>query len=157
MITGIDESKTLSKHTLCECNCKFDKTKCNSNQWWNNDKCRFECKKHHICEKDYVWNHTKCNCENGKYLASIMDDSTIIFDEVRESYDEEIKTVPINFNKKSNLQNTKFQYFTCLFINYHCIIAVSIYYYLIKHPRKYLLPFHNTNNKLNKFCIDSIN
>ena len=58
MITGIDESKTLSKHTLCECKCKVDKTKCNSNQWWNNDKCRFECKKHHICEKDYVWNHT---------------------------------------------------------------------------------------------------
>ena len=85
MITGIDESKTLSKHTLCECKCKFDKTKCNSNQWWNNDKCRFECKKHHICEKDYVWNHTKCNCENGKYLASIMDDSTIICDEVIKS------------------------------------------------------------------------
>ena len=114
------------------------------------------CKKIHICEKDFLEPAT-CNCENGKYLASIMDDSTIIFDEVRESYDEEIKTVPINFNKKSNLQNTKFQYFTCLFINYHCIIAVSIYYYLIKHPRKYLLPFHNTNNKLNKFCIDSIN
>ena len=27
--------------------------------------------------------------ENGKYLASIMDDSTIISDEVIESYDEE--------------------------------------------------------------------
>ena len=114
-------------------------------------------KKHHICEKDYVSNPATCNCENGKYLASIMDDSTIIFDEVRESYDEEIKTVPKNFNKKCNLQNTKFQYFTCFFINYHCIIAVSIYYYLTKHPRRHLLPFHNTNNKLNKFCIDSIN
>ena len=27
----------------------------------------------------------------GKYLASIMDDSAIICEEVRESYDEEIK------------------------------------------------------------------
>ena len=27
---------------------------CNSNQWWNNDKCRCECKKHHICEKDVI-------------------------------------------------------------------------------------------------------
>ena len=50
MITGINESKTLTKHISCECKCKFDVTKCKSNQWWNNDKCRCECKKH-ICEK----------------------------------------------------------------------------------------------------------
>ena len=41
-ITGINESKTLTKHISCECNCKFDRTKCNSNQWWNNDKCQCE-------------------------------------------------------------------------------------------------------------------
>ena len=28
--------------------------------------------------KKYVWNPATCNCENGKYLASVMDDSTII-------------------------------------------------------------------------------
>ena len=42
-------------------------------------------------KNDYVSNPTICNCENGKYLASIMDDSTIICDEVIESFDEEIK------------------------------------------------------------------
>ena len=31
MITGINESKTLTKHISCECNCKFDGRKCNSN------------------------------------------------------------------------------------------------------------------------------
>ena len=36
MITGINESKTLTKHVSCECKCKFDETKCKSNQWWNN-------------------------------------------------------------------------------------------------------------------------
>ena len=41
-----------------------------------------ECKKRHVCEKDYIWNPDTCNCENGKYLASIMDDSEIICDEV---------------------------------------------------------------------------
>ena len=56
MITGINESKTLTKHISCEFKCKFDGTKCNSNQRWNNDKCRCECKKHPICERDYVWN-----------------------------------------------------------------------------------------------------
>ena len=39
MIIGINESKTLTKHISCESKCKFDGIKCNSNQWWNNDKC----------------------------------------------------------------------------------------------------------------------
>ena len=39
MITGINESKTLTKRISCECKCKFDGTKCESNQWWNNNKC----------------------------------------------------------------------------------------------------------------------
>ena len=44
MITGINKSKTLTKHTPCECKCKFDGGKCNSDQWWNNNKCQCECK-----------------------------------------------------------------------------------------------------------------
>ena len=43
-ITGINELKTLAKHIPFKCKCKFDGRKCNSNQWWNNDKCRCECK-----------------------------------------------------------------------------------------------------------------
>ena len=39
MITGINESKTLTKHVSCQCKCKFDRRKCNSKQWWNNSKC----------------------------------------------------------------------------------------------------------------------
>ena len=39
MITGINESKSLTKHISCDCKCKFDRTKCKLNQWWNNDKC----------------------------------------------------------------------------------------------------------------------
>ena len=56
MIRGINESKTLTKDISCECKCRFDETKCNSNQLWNNNKCRFECKKIDGCKKDYVWN-----------------------------------------------------------------------------------------------------
>ena len=40
MITGINELKTLRKHISCECKCRFDARKCNSDQWWNNDKCQ---------------------------------------------------------------------------------------------------------------------
>ena len=41
------------------------------------------------------WNPATCGCKNGKYLASIMNDSAIACDEVTESYDEQTKT----FNK----------------------------------------------------------
>ena len=44
MITGVNESKTSAKHISCKCKCKFDGRKFNSNQKWNNDKCRCECK-----------------------------------------------------------------------------------------------------------------
>ena len=86
----------------------------NSAHWWNNDKCRCECKKRHVCEK----NPARFGCEHGKYLASIMEDSTITCNEIIESYDEETKTIPTNFNEKK----PKFLYFTCIFINYYSVI-----------------------------------
>ena len=81
--------------------------KCNSNQWWNNDKCRCECKICHACEKDYIWNPSTCSCENGKYLARIMDDLAITCDEI--IYVKETKTIPKDITCK------------------------TIYYYLIKY------------------------
>ena len=86
MITGINESKTLTKHISFQCKCKFDGRKCNLDQWWNNDKSRCECNKRLVCEKNYVWNPSTCNCKDGKYAASIMDDWTITGDEIIESY-----------------------------------------------------------------------
>ena len=32
MNTGLNESKTLAKHLSCECKCRFDGRKCNSDQ-----------------------------------------------------------------------------------------------------------------------------
>ena len=46
--------------------------------------CLCECKKCHACEKDCIWNPGTCSCQNGKYLASIMDDSAITCDEIIE-------------------------------------------------------------------------
>ena len=40
MITEINESETLAKHISCKCKCRYDERKCNSDQWWNNNKCR---------------------------------------------------------------------------------------------------------------------
>ena len=101
MITGINESKTITKHMSCQCKCKFDGRKCKSSQWSNNNyKCQCECKKILVCEKEYVWNPSTYICEERKYLASIMDDSAIICDEVIKSYNEGIKAIPTNFDEK---------------------------------------------------------
>ena len=133
MITGINESKTLTKHISCQCKCKFDGTKCKSNKWWNNDKYRCECKKHHICEKDYVWNPVTCNCENGKYLASIKDDSVNTCTEVIKSYDEEIKTSPTNFDEKNITCKTQSSYILLTFYISRYYIIDSCQYILLSN------------------------
>ena len=38
-----------------------------------------------ILEKYYIWNPATCSCENGKYLASIRDDSVITCAEIIDS------------------------------------------------------------------------
>ena len=85
MITRINESKKLTKPISYKCECKFDDKykKC------NNDKCWFERKKTPCVQKNYIWNPATYSCENGKYVASIIDDSVVICDETIE----ETKTV----------------------------------------------------------------
>ena len=39
MITRINESKKLTKHISCKCKIRLDGRNCDSDQWWNNDKC----------------------------------------------------------------------------------------------------------------------
>ena len=76
MITGINESKTLTKHISYKCICKFDSRKCNSNQKGNNDKCQCEHKnltEHHVCVKKVTfWNPVTCTSETGKYLTVLL-------------------------------------------------------------------------------------
>ena len=36
----------------------------------------------YVKKKNYIWNPTTCSCENGKYLASIIDNSVITCDEI---------------------------------------------------------------------------
>ena len=110
MIRGIKETKKITKHISCECKYKFDVRKCNSNQKWNNDKCRCECKnprKHHVCRKKFFFNPATCSCINSKYLASIIDNSVIMCDEIIE----ETKTATTNFNKKMESLKPKISIF----------------------------------------------
>ena len=132
MITGINESKTLTKHISCECKCKFDG-------------------KNHICEKNYIWNPATCSCENDKYLASIIDDSLITHDEMidanaeAKSYDEETKTIPKNI-----IYQTKSFYILLAFllIAIALWIAVTIYCYLIKYKAKQKSTYYHFTSQM---------
>ena len=85
--------KILAKDILCEYECKFDEMKCNSNQWWNNDKCECGLKIIIYLKKDYIWNPSTCICENEKYSARIMENPVILCDEIIDT--AETKIIPI--------------------------------------------------------------
>ena len=92
----------------------------------NNDKCRCECKtlkEHYVCKKGCICNPAANSCKNGKYLASIIDNSVLKCDETIETR----KTAPT----KSTLT---FFYILLAFllITKALLIAVSIYCYQIK-------------------------
>ena len=128
-------SKTLAKQLSYKCKCKFDGRKCNSDQWWNNNIYRCECKKRHVCENDYIWNPAKCSCKIGKNLASIMDNSVITCEEIMESCKEETKTILTNFNEnKSTCKKQNFYLLLAfLLITIALLAAVSIYCYSRKY------------------------
>ena len=56
-----------------------------------------------MCEKHFIWNPATYTCKNGKYLANIIDDSVITFDEIME----ETQTIPANFNQRKATCKTK--------------------------------------------------
>ena len=67
-----------------------------------------------------------------------MDDSVIMWGEVINSYDDETKTIPKNFNEKKATCETQNFYILLAFlsITIALLIAVSIYCYLIKYWAK---------------------
>ena len=77
-------------------------TKCNSDQWSNNDKYRCEYKICHACAKDYIWNPSTCSCENWKYLASITACSAVMCGQIIDVEPES------NDKGKSSDEGTKF-------------------------------------------------
>ena len=168
MIAEVNKSKILIKYISCEYQCRFDGRKCNSDQRWVNDKCWCKCKKCYVYEKD-VWDPATCYCQNGKYLASTMDDSWIIGDEViyadkdveaksndeSKSNEEAKSNDETNFNKKKATCKTQKFYISLAFllITIALLRGVSIYCYLTKYRPKQeqLLPFHDLNNELRDF------
>ena len=55
IITEKCESKILIKDIWFKFNCRFDWKKHNSDQWWNNSKCWYECKKNVMYAKKIIF------------------------------------------------------------------------------------------------------
>ena len=68
--------------------------------------------------KRLIWNPVTCSCENGKYLASVIEDSVITSDEILE----ETETVATNFNLKNAICETKKFYISLAFL----LITISL-------------------------------
>ena len=88
--------------------------------------------------KKYIWNAATCNCENGKNLASTMDNSAIMCDKIIESYNEETETISTIFNEKKatcKMQSLNIL-LAFLLITIALLIAVSIYCYFVKYQAK---------------------
>ena len=70
LMSRINETRQIIWHKTCKCVCRLSSAICNSNQVWNKDKCRRECKEDlidkGICEKGYIWNPSTCECECDK-------------------------------------------------------------------------------------------
>ena len=145
MITGIKESKTLIKHISAIVDVKLmeeNLIQINGGKMIN---ANVSVKKVYVYEKDYIWNPAACNFEIGKYLASIMDYSVIVYDEIIYAGEK-------NFNEKHLTCKTQNFYILLAFllITIKLLIAFSIYCYLIKYRTKHFLPFrdisrHNIN------------
>ena len=103
-----------------------------------------------VIKTSYMWKKHVCNpiaciCENGKYLASTMDDSMIMCDEI--IYAEET-----NFNEKYIIceKQNFYIFLVFLLIPIALLIAINVYWSLIKYwaKQKHLLSFHDTKLKL---------
>ena len=65
--------------------------------------------------KNYAWNPATCSCGNGKYLASIMDGSAMMCDEVNT-----LKKILIK--RKQHVKRKISIFYLDFFINYYGII-----------------------------------
>ena len=74
-------------------------------------------------KKYYIWNPGTCSCENGRYLASIMDDWVMTCDKI---FEEETKTVTTNFNEKNAICKTKNVYILLAFLLITITLLISV-------------------------------
>ena len=150
MITRIYEAKKSVKNISFDCKCKFNSTKCNSYQKWNNDTCQCECKRYYACKKDYSWNPNTCICENSKCLKRIADESAIECNEIINVMDSVstnvTNTIPTNVANtvSTNSGDKKVKYKIDCYI-LHTFLLVIILLFIIA-----IICYHYTKQRLKR-------
>ena len=69
LVSRTNETKYIEWYQTCKCKCRLDGRVCNSEQRWNDCKCRCECKElidKCVCDKGSIWNPSNCECECDK-------------------------------------------------------------------------------------------
>ena len=142
------ESEILTKDISCECKCKFNWRKYDSNLKWNKDKSRCECKNRRNVKKIIfgILIHAVAKMVNSSQLSL-----TIRWLCVMKLYKEQKQFEQILKKEKEPLKTQNFYILLVFFLMTIALLAaISIYCYLIKYraKQKHLLPFHIKNNKL---------
>ena len=70
LMSIINETRQMIWHETCKSVCRLTSAVCNTEQIWNEDKCRCDCKEDLInkgtCDKEFIWNPSNCECECDK-------------------------------------------------------------------------------------------
>ena len=151
LMSIINKTRHVSWHETCTCKCRLDANVYNNKKSWNNDKCKFECKKmidKGICDDRLICNTSICECkcdtlcDVGKYLCyeNCKCRNKLIDKLVLEWEDGILNAIPlktintISITEKNNcLIYIMLLIIMCLILL--AIISVSCYYY---HTRYWL-------------------
>ena len=85
LITGINQSRTLTKHMWFKFECRWDSKK--------SVVVSVKIQKNMVCAKGFICNPSAYSCENSKYVGNFIDEPVFIWDEIRNT----TKTVPTRF------------------------------------------------------------
>ena len=78
LMSGINETRHIIWHETYKCVCRLSAAICNTKQFWNEDKCRYECKElvdSGIWDKGFIWNPSnyKCKCDKSCGIGEYLD------------------------------------------------------------------------------------
>ena len=65
LMSWTNETRYIEWRKAFSCKCRLDPSVCNDKQYWNNDKCKRECKElvdKGNCDSGFIWNPSICEC-----------------------------------------------------------------------------------------------
>ena len=153
MLARINETRKITWHETCKCECRFTSAVCNNKQEWNENKCRCECKEDLIdkliCDKGYMLNPSTCTCECDKYCETgqYLDyDNCACRKKLIDYLIKEcasIASIDLTEKKESSEVNIYLILFIIFLVLFVLLISGLIYYYCKNSNKKILNIMYN--------------